>query len=509
MPGSNSAAADQQPPPPATGESVRSIDDKLSEQEKAARTLAAKQKAASDKSRKVVDQLNKTYALLILGGKTAVIDTSSEDRLELWDKQAFMDYFANKKTETVDDKGKSKWQSIAQVWFNDPRRRQYKRVIFAPGEKAGPEEFNLWRGWGVEPKQGAGSWDTLKEHILVNVCSNNQETYDWVLQWLAHSVQSPMQKPGTSLVMRGRPGTGKSTIGDIMGRIMGKHRVIARNARYITGQFNSHLEHAVLLQAEEATFGGDKAVANEIKDLITNEYIQIERKGKEPITVRSCFRLLVTSNEGWPVPVTLADRRFTILDVGNRNEEDRKFFGQLWSELNAGGLEAFFHYLLTLPVDADKLSHPIETEARTELMVQTMDSMHSWWLECLEDGRVCAQQDERTVRVDEAHTSYLGFCEKKKDRYPKTKGEMGVFLFSLCPGLTKDRPRQYDGSRPWRYILPTLPECRAEMQKAMKVSTYNWPDSDDWCGFPIEQPAETEAESPLPDPELFDEDMPF
>lgn len=492
-------AGDQQRATPASPE-VRSIDEKLKAEEKAARELAERRKRATDEISAAVHSLNREYAFLIFGGKSGVIRTSTEERFELWDKQAFLDYYANQAVEVIDEKGKAKETSIAQLWFKNRKRRSYRQVVFHPGKKVASDEYNLWRGWMVRPKNGAGVWTTLDEHIRINVCGGCPKTYRWVMMWLAHMVQFPMEKPGTSLVLRGRPGTGKSTMGDVMARILGKHRVIARNSRYLVGQFNGHLQHCILLQAEEAVFGGDKSAANEIKDLITNEEMEIERKGKDTISVHSCLRLMVTSNEGWPVPITLADRRFTVLDIGTRNEDDKVFFGRLWDELNHGGLEAFFHHLMTLEVNKDELRSPIETEARTEIMVQTMDSMHSWWLECLEEGRVTPFQTNPAMLLQDTFQSYLDHCEARKDRYPKTKTELGVFLFKLVPGLTKDRPRTTDATRPWRYVFPSLAACRKRMELEMKVTNLTWPDSDDWCG----EPAPKTPETPETGPTLFD-----
>ncbi len=38
---------------------------------------------------------------------------------------------------------------LANRWLDWPGRRQYEAVVFAPGADLPPDQFNLFRGWGV------------------------------------------------------------------------------------------------------------------------------------------------------------------------------------------------------------------------------------------------------------------------------------------------------------------------------------------------------------------------
>src|SRR5437660_6859158 len=53
--------------------------------------------------------------------------------------------------------------------------------------------INLWRGFGITPKQG--DWSLLHSHILHEICSSRQELFDYLIKWMAHAVQHP-DKPG-------------------------------------------------------------------------------------------------------------------------------------------------------------------------------------------------------------------------------------------------------------------------------------------------------------------------
>jgi hypothetical protein len=60
-------------------------------------------------------------------------------------------------------------------------------------------------------------------------------------------------KPGTSLVIRGKPGTGKTSVGEKLGSLLGEqHYELVADPRYVTGQFNSHMASLLVLHADEA-----------------------------------------------------------------------------------------------------------------------------------------------------------------------------------------------------------------------------------------------------------------
>ncbi len=48
-------------------------------------------------------------------------------------------------------------------------------------------------------------------------------------------------------------GTGKSTIGEVMGSLIASHYFLVDDPRYLVGQFNAHMASCLLLQADEAS----------------------------------------------------------------------------------------------------------------------------------------------------------------------------------------------------------------------------------------------------------------
>ena len=62
-------------------------------------------------------------------------------------------------------------------WLKQTGRRELKGIVFRPGQVA-DEYYNIWRGWGVEPKQGDMTpfWDFVREVI----CAGDDERFTYI-----------------------------------------------------------------------------------------------------------------------------------------------------------------------------------------------------------------------------------------------------------------------------------------------------------------------------------------
>src|SRR5262249_9763877 len=167
--------------------------------------------------------------------------------------------------------------------------------------------------------------------------------------------------------------TGKSIVGKTIGSLLGHHYLPVSKPELVTGRFNGHLAHCLLLQAEEAFWAGDRAAAGALKDLITNEDLVLEFKGLEPGQVKNYTRVFATSNEDWVVPAGPTARRFAVLDVGENHLGDKPYFAAIAQELNGGGREALLYHLLHFDLTKVELRSVPKTEALLEQKLHTLD----------------------------------------------------------------------------------------------------------------------------------------
>src|SRR5215510_2916183 len=259
-------------------------------------------------------RLNKEYALVLIGDKVAILREKG-DEFQILSVVAFREwlrpYFKFIDKEAI---------PLASYWLQHTDRRQYEGIIFAPGRDI-PGYYNLWRGFAVQPKPGDCS--KFKAHLKDNICRGDESLYLWVFGWYADIFQHPEEKCGTSIVMRGRQGVGKTKVAEVIGSLLHKkHFALVDQPRYVTGQFNSHLASCLLLHADEAFWAGDLKAEGKLKGIITGKDHYIEYKGKEPLLVANYIRLSISGNHAWQVPAGWDERRFATLDVGEKHKQD-------------------------------------------------------------------------------------------------------------------------------------------------------------------------------------------
>lgn len=337
----------------------------------------------TDPAAAAIEEINRKYALVRIGDRPFILcvgtDRGLDHGLVLMTVAGFHDWLRPHMVWVGD-----RHVQASKLWMASNRRRQYEGIVFDPCRDAPPDCYNLWRGFAVERR--TGSCQRFLDHVADNVCNGDKALFSWVIGWFAALVQYPWDKVGTSIVLRGAQGTGKTIVGQTVGRLLGEHYAPASSARYVTGRFNSHLAKCLLLQLDEATWGGDHAAAGALKDLITGEWQFIECKGKEPVRVRNYVRLLITSNRAWVVPAGLEERRFCMLDVADHRRQDHQYFRAILDELDAGGYEALLDYLLSFDLSDVPLHNVPRTPALLEQAVHSLSPDHQWWLDVLGSG---------------------------------------------------------------------------------------------------------------------------
>ncbi|MER9623320.1 DUF5906 domain-containing protein [Mesorhizobium sp. M0222] len=416
----------------------------------------------------VVSRLNARHAIVLSGGKSIVVtekqtpnglhsDFGAVDTLRPW--------YAND-TLMVGRKEKSAFD----VWLQSPKRRQYDGIVFAP-EGAPAGSYNLWRGFSVQPDSTA-SCELLLEHILANVCSGNPDHFRWVIGFFAQMIQRPGEKPGVSLVLRGGQGTGKSIVGQCVGSLFPAHHVVVSQPDHLTGRFNAHLERAILVQAEEAFWAGDRAAAGgALKDLITSDRMRIERKGIDAIEVRNNIRLLVTTNSRWAVPAGTDERRFAVFDVADHRKQDAGYFGAIVEQMKDGGRGALLHNLQNFDLSSIDLRLVPDTEALLEQKLASLPPLDRWWMTTLSRGELGYASDwPEEIDKKAAYAAY----EKEAAKLGRvmSDAEFGKEMKRVCPGIDTKRIR-VGTARAYVFVLPALDVCRQAFADLLR-SPLDW-----------------------------------
>jgi len=410
-----------------------------------------------------ITEMNKHYAVVIIGQRAAILQDNPADtgaaveRVRFMNVDAFGLWLRNRRMPF-----RGRWGSVADHWLESPGRRQYHGLEFTPAPPGVDETrtgfFNLWRGFEVEAKADVALAQPWLDHVFENVSGGRQNYFDWVVSWFAWMVQRPRQRLGTSLVLRGGQGAGKTITGKIVGSLFPANYFLIDEPRYLVGQFNAHLASCLLLQADEGFWAGDKQAEGRIKGLVTSEFQMIEYKGVDPVRLPNYLSLMISSNEEWVVPAGLRERRFAVLDVAAAKLQDHGYFGKL-AELyrRPEAKAALLHTLATWKIDESLVRKVPSTEALWSQKLRSLDSFMGWLLDLLVEGGLHPGSDwPDFVETQDLHKHFLSRCEKLGLRHPLSSESFGRRLRSILP----DTRRAQRNGRRWCYLLPPLDTAR-------------------------------------------------
>lgn len=433
----------------------------------------------TEEQKSYLRKINETYALVYVEGGHFILNETVDEKGN--QKRTFLNEatFKRRFSPFTVQSGRGRPQTWADIWLDWEGRREYQGVCFAPEREPRHNYYNLWRGFtckpitpeAATPEQSRGL-EMFLEHAKENVCHNDEKLFNWLVGYFAHMIQKPYERPLTTLVFKGRKGTGKNALVDRVGRLLGHgHYLVAQDGRYLTSNFNGHLDSCLMLVLDEAFWSGDKAAEAKIKGLTTSPEIMIERKGKEPYQVDNLVRLVVIGNEEWLVPATADERRFAVFQMGEARMQDQRFFESMRVLLDdKGGSGLLLHYLKNFDLKRINVNHAPSTEALLDQKMSSLDSFYQYWFDCLEEGRLIfsdfSDQWEQQVTKETFRDSYRKYI---KDRNIKTGWlpndiAIGKRLKACLPSLVSDGKRRENGRSVWMYKLPDLDQARFEWE---------------------------------------------
>lgn len=415
-----------------------------------------------------VTALNRDHAAVMIGGKFRIVREAAGN-FEVYPPDELHKMNANKRVKVP---GEKRTEPVTSAWMRHPQRREYLGGLVFNPKGAPADAYNIWRGWAVQPDPNA-SCDLFLAHVRDVICAGSEREYRWLLGWMAHLVQHPEQKPGTAVVLRGDKGAGKDTVGHYLGALFPRHHVTISQPDHLTGRFNAHMETAILIHLEEGYWAGDHRAEGVLKNLITCQTLEIERKGIDPYKIDHFGRLLITSNAEWVVPATPGERRFFVLDVSSARAKDTGYFGAIWKEQAQGGAGALLHFLQSHDLTGFDVRNPPETAALMRQKLEGLRNVEAWWHDRLSEGDLrhggdgfdddqpAWEREAITVSRDYLRRDYEDWLSGRRWHGNAASVDMfGKKLRAMCSGL-EDRRARVSGGRERQYILPPLTECRA------------------------------------------------
>ena len=290
-------------------------------------------------------------------------------------------------------------------------------------------------------------------HIRENIANENEELYNYILNWISYILQNPGGKTETCLVITGEQGTGKNTFTDVICNLMQRYSV--RNLTdisHLVGKFNSVIENNKLIVCNELSSADSnlRMNADSLKSIITEKVSAVESKYMEPRMVENVVNLIILSNHFDPVKVENGDRRYVVCNTNEIHKNDQDYFGALINTFTEEFYQNLFTYFMKRNLDGVNLRILPKTEAKDELIEANKSRCELFIQDFINDFKVGFQTDKAYTYFNKWAFNN-GFITKDK------KVQSNVFGKELKPYVDNQQKRieEEDGSvsRKRVYIL--------------------------------------------------------
>ena len=375
-------------------------------------------------------------------------------------------------------------QTIPKITIEEfmvsPKTKVFNQIAFSP-LKTPKQTLNYWIKPNIKPTKGSS---LLIYNFLENViCNGDHILYTYLLDYLAHMIQKPEEKPGVMIVMLGGQGTGKGTFFTLLRKIWPRTTLQVSDIDHIVGGFNASLERNFIVCMDEALFSGQKKSMDRMKAFVTEKYITIEQKYQPKRNLHSIHRFFAATNHEHFANVELDDRRLIFLNISNEYQENHKFFKALYNSINdPKQIEALYYDLYSRNISKFNVRAKPKSEELLYQKLKSLNGFDRFWYEVLtlgyfDVGRTEGRYDPWKETEFIASAFLLNFYQE----YQKGKRQYSTIQFieisrgikKWCPSAISIRKNKNSISQRG-YQFPCLDEARVSFEKKIGESIA-WP----------------------------------
>ena len=306
--------------------------------------------------------------------------------------------------------------------------------------------FNLFKGfrWNTEEHEdeckGITSDDPDISRLLhhMRLLSNEEDLfYHYYLQYLAHIVQRPGEKPEAALVFIGPRGMGKDRFNlGFLKLVLGRDLVHSLpTAADLTRRFNKKMEGKLLtVVSEMKTWGRDGGADFErLKAVITDNTMTIEPKGFDPYDVSDFGRYFFTSNNSCPLPLTEDQRRYAVIRIDKDKRQSRDYYDELTILESEDVACKFFWYLANIDLSQFNPRVVPRTSASLDIVQLTKPGAMRFIDDAVSKEYTVSERgfyDDGKIFTSMLYEQYCMWCNDCKERCTARK----YFILTLKEG---------------------------------------------------------------------------
>ena len=269
------------------------------------------------------------------------------------------------------------------------------------------------------------------ESDLVKGVHGYQHLGHTIIQWFAHILQCPTQKPW-ALVMKSVEGGGKGVLKEYMEYVYSTvYCATFSSWAKICGQFNGKMDGKMLQCLNEATNFPTNQQKELMKAMIKDIDLSINRKFMAEYEIKSYVRTMITTNNRRPVAIDYDDRRYACVDAKEDHINDKAYFDLLHSiKYDENSQHEMFDFLCNYPLDGFNAEKPPMTLWKQELIGDNLRNEMTFMRGVLNgeiDG-IKFVDDELRVRNQKLYDTYTAWVTNSGENKASSSREFAAEL---------------------------------------------------------------------------------
>lgn len=210
----------------------------------------------------------------------------------------------------------------SQAWEAPRAHTTTFRPDLPPGQiivEAGRKYVNEF--WPPAIRRTRGNPKKFIRHIH-DILPNDRDA-EIALAYLAACVQYQGRKFSWCVLFQGVEGNGKTLLGNCVAEAVGRHYAATPVPSKIKGRFNAWMKNCVVATMNEIMVNPlDLEMIELLKNIVTEEYQEIEPKGVDQKSMRVCFNLILNSNYKDAIKKSKNDRRYCPFYTAQQSIDD-------------------------------------------------------------------------------------------------------------------------------------------------------------------------------------------
>ncbi|WP_417585163.1 primase-helicase family protein [Nitrincola sp.] len=258
------------------------------------------------------------------------------------------------------------------------------KLILLPGDYY---QLNTWKQYSPK-SQGSDSCIKLWIEFLERLFPIEEERKQ-VVQFLAHMIQKPEERPSFALLLTSEQGTGKGVLfSEILYPLLCGQAVQNDNYSTFTSKHSNSLHGTMLCMLDDPK-SDHPSTMTKLKSRISESMIQIEPKYEMPRTVPVFTRIMLASNERTPLKLTEKDTRRWYAPGYIKHQsnlvETQVFIKRLLKELD---LDTIYNWFMSQSLEGFNHKSPPETETLLAMVERSKPELETELEDFLKDRKV-------------------------------------------------------------------------------------------------------------------------